>query len=429
MKKLVFAFLFFAIIILVVICTFCGSERYNVSFETNGGSEIDTMYISELKEIPQIERKGYRFNGWFLDEYLLQKAKFPLKLNSDITLYASWVKNNYIVQFIEHGGSFVANMTVSNIDKEPSITQNGHVFLGWYYDESYVNKVKFPLEVNEDLTLHAKWGKLYKVEYKTNGGTAIQTEELSKITEMPRTTKAGHYFRGWFLDSTYTQKAVFPMVLNRDITLYAKWEEILFDVEFITNGGSFIDSQKTNRLNSAPVTRKDKYILEGWYLDSKFTKKVTFPISLTQDTTLYAKWLLAEGTYLCEDNNSGFKDATRRYGFIPTEALDIPRLAEMGCKLSLTFTYDIRYVKDYDVVWDIGYAGAPEYDISILASDDLLKQYSGMSVNIMYDTRTISYTGWAREFIDKTLYVTIHTDNYQNEIYIKNASLHYRFFK
>ena len=43
---------------------------------------------------------------------------------------------------------------------------------------------------------------------------------------------------------------------------------------------------------SAPAAmRRTGYDFEGWYRDSGFTNKVTFPITVTGNITLYAKWV------------------------------------------------------------------------------------------------------------------------------------------
>ena len=66
----------------------------------------------------------------------------------------------------------------------------------------------------------------------------------------------------------------------------------LYKVEFSTNGGSSVDSVRTNKIKSAPQTTKENCEFEGWYESSDFRDAaVVFPFDVREDVTLYAKWL------------------------------------------------------------------------------------------------------------------------------------------
>jgi len=74
--------------------------------------------------------------------------------------------------------------------------------------------------------------------------------------------------------------------------------EQTYTVAFISNGG--VPAPQSVRVNSggtasapADMTRTG-YDFEGWYRESGFTNKVTFPITVTQNITLYAKWIERE---------------------------------------------------------------------------------------------------------------------------------------
>ncbi|MDR2560152.1 MAG: InlB B-repeat-containing protein, partial [Holophagales bacterium] len=72
---------------------------------------------------------------------------------------------------------------------------------------------------------------------------------------------------------------------------------VLYTVTFIANGGSpepqpvQVQSGKTV---SAPATMtRTGYAFDGWYSDSGFNNKFNFASPITQNITLYAKWILA----------------------------------------------------------------------------------------------------------------------------------------
>ncbi len=66
----------------------------------------------------------------------------------------------------------------------------------------------------------------------------------------------------------------------------------LYKVSFSTNGGTTIESYRTDCVKERPYSEREEYTLEGWYLSSDFTgEMVSFPYYLTSDTTLFAHWL------------------------------------------------------------------------------------------------------------------------------------------
>ena len=68
---------------------------------------------------------------------------------------------------------------------------------------------------------------------------------------------------------------------------------ISYTITFISNNGSSTKSIQvpSGATVSEPVspTRAD-YDFDGWYRDSRLTIKVIFPLIVTENTTLYARW-------------------------------------------------------------------------------------------------------------------------------------------
>ncbi len=118
-------------------------------------------------------------------------------------------------------------------------------------------------------------------------------------------TCSGFEFKGWYLDSSYdTPVTEIDDAFNADITLYAKWYEMSYNINYvITKSGFDINSDNvhngniTSRLASestqltAPEYNTDIYTFDGWYTDSTYTQKVTLLKEYTcEDVTLYANW-------------------------------------------------------------------------------------------------------------------------------------------
>ena len=106
---------------------------YFVTFNTNGGDDMDKLLKVEYSEIDfdeyVPEREGYKFVGWYLDENFEEKAD-DMKLTSDITLYAKWekVEEEEIKEDIEETEE---TEQAEEITKETfaDVTEND-----WYFD-------------------------------------------------------------------------------------------------------------------------------------------------------------------------------------------------------------------------------------------------------------------------------------------------------
>ncbi len=80
-------------------------QVYNISFVTNGGSELlplelnygDILNLDEIKPT----RDGYHFVGWCLDENLSIKADSNIEINQDLTLYAAWNEKVDILSYLK----------------------------------------------------------------------------------------------------------------------------------------------------------------------------------------------------------------------------------------------------------------------------------------------------------------------------------------
>ncbi len=83
------------IILLIGMFFFSGcffSDKYEVAFKTNGGSEIENVMVKSgnyLEEPDTPTKEGYVFEGWYLDG---DEYDFDEEVKSDMTLVAKWRK-------------------------------------------------------------------------------------------------------------------------------------------------------------------------------------------------------------------------------------------------------------------------------------------------------------------------------------------------
>lgn len=109
--------------------------------------------------------------------------------------------------------------------------------------------------------------------------------------------KTGFIFNGWntAVDGTgtaYAENSVITMP-EGNVTLYAQWAVISCTVKFDTQGGTPVADWTGNSgdiITDAPVTTYEGYDFAGWYIDAAFISQVTFPYTVWNSATLYAKW-------------------------------------------------------------------------------------------------------------------------------------------
>ena len=149
------------------------------------------------------------------------------------------------------------------------------------------------------------------VTFNSNGGSNVANQTINSgalATKPASPTKAGYTFVGWYTNSELTDEFDFSAPITANTTLYAKWQQIMYNVAFNSNEGSSVSSQTITY--GGTVTRptnptKTGYTFVGWYNDSALTDEFDFSSPITEDTTLYAKWQQVVYRYTVTFNSNG----------------------------------------------------------------------------------------------------------------------------
>ena len=114
----------------------------------------------------------------------------------------------------------------------------------------------------------------FTVRFETNGGTPVaDMVGVTRIETAPVTTREGYDFVAWYRNASFLTKAIFPMNVTRDITLYAKWEqtEITPDGLFVLESNNGLSSAKAyiaveykDTVLSVTLNVKDKTIYNSF---------------------------------------------------------------------------------------------------------------------------------------------------------------------
>ena len=186
----------------------------------------------------------------------------------------------------------------------PEMKYDGYKFLGWYSGTTKATPGGYT--VQDNITLTAKWQlESYPVVYELNGGTnhaanpSAYTIESSAITlQVP--IRTGYDFGGWFITDALSGSAVESIGggTTGGITLYAKWNPIVYKITYELDGGTNASANPTTyTIETDTITltapQKEGFAFGGWYTDSSFsgTKQITIEKGSHVEKKYYAKWL------------------------------------------------------------------------------------------------------------------------------------------
>ena len=343
------------------------SKAYNVTFDLNGGVladklktadpslykmysegkagnekrplELYKVFWIEPRYYPVANRNGYVFDGWTEvkdSDDVLSFGYFPTK---DITLYAKWSKtctvkldlnggawntrfeNEYRYQY-ENGYSAKIGSEITLPDTaDASVIRNGYKLRGWTTTQNGSTILSGQYTATKDITLYAKWGKLYTVTLDGGGGRfpsdnnaakkTIQYAEGDSIgtlfeTNIPK--NGSKAFAGWYKDSGLTKPAKRSDTVTGNVTYYAKWSTNTYKITVSNLTGASYTNRATGKgVNGSTAASYSFYIQKGdrignlgarknneearFFLDKACKSKPVYDDYVpTGDTTVYAKW-------------------------------------------------------------------------------------------------------------------------------------------
>ena len=164
----------------------------------------------------------------------------------------------YTVTFNSNGGSAVTAQNVLTGGKAAAPTnptRSGHTFDGWYKEAAFDTKWDFNANtVTTNITLYAKWIPLYTVSFNANGGNppASQIVEAGGKAARPADpVRQGYDFVDWYSNSGLTTLYNFNAPVTGNITLHAKWVELISAIAIEVTGPGKGETPNTTATVSA----------------------------------------------------------------------------------------------------------------------------------------------------------------------------------
>lgn len=294
---------------------FASWERnsYEVVYKLNNGQGDKFDYISVGGKLERPEnpvRDQYNFSGWFSDPECTKAYQFGGTLSSDIIIYAGWAQTSATLTFdYNYTGSPAAFTQIVEIGQKATLPEEPeremYRFDGWYTGrDNDSEKFDFNGAVSSDTTLYAHWVRThYKVTFNLNYTDAQNIEVLAEVggaATAPEVTRTGYTFEGWYLDSECKTKADLTEI-DSDMVVYANWTLMEYTVTFDLNyenapAGPAAQKVKFNQTAEEPeAPERENYKFIAWYTDSEGGDQFTFDTPITEDITLYARWMDESG--------------------------------------------------------------------------------------------------------------------------------------
>ena len=341
----------------------------------------DVMYGSLVNYSTIPTKEGYTFEGWVDSngEKYIDTAGNGIKLvdkTEDFILEPDWAIKSYKIKINGNGfvtwlgpnglsedeceieyGTIISsiNLIAEFKDKEQSYKE-GYVFERFEYDDQTLNWTSIP-DLGADgieVEIIPQWIKeTHTIYFNTLCSSTIAeiTKQYGESISIPTgLTNTGYHFAGWYQNSSYTggevDWATMPDLTpktadntytaaqnNGSVQLYAKWEQISYNVIYNANGGtgSMAASQhlyhEEKQLNSCTFDREGYYFI-GWsrtnnneveFEDRETVKGLTEESSIT----LYACWEAEWFTFYCHTAIFNDEGSIELLSSTPFDVLDI----------------------------------------------------------------------------------------------------------
>ena len=328
---------------------------YDIIYELDGGANDENNPTTYTVETPTIEfaapsKTGYTFNGWYAEKDFSgdNVTELPQGNYGNVTLYAKWTANKYTITYLDtklitdvtdatkvNSSSSRLSVTTEN---EPTsiyaiVGENGKhaiYYANYYSDKSFItivnlstgktlkarttcsssyNKVEFYASVGDVIEIVIEKNssssevRVYFEGFTvktaatalvySKGETYVQSVTYDKNYDLINYERTGYAKTGWFNGDEKFDGGIWN--LTDDVTLYADWQIVTYNITYVLNGGDTIGANPTEyNIESQDITLANptgKHTFVGWYKDEALKEKITVIANHSfGDITLYADW-------------------------------------------------------------------------------------------------------------------------------------------
>lgn len=285
----------FSIAIILSIFLFlvsCQKTKPMVSFNTNGGDEIEAIAVEKLGDLPTPNKKGHSFKGWYFDENLTEAYSSESIIKDETILYSKWEVNVYNIKFNIDNYTPVENMNLSydEIINFPIVMdKEGFNFVGWYLGQFSNEKFESSTMPDSNIELFARWAhNEYKIEMIDYDGKVLGFEMI----------RHGESFKTKLIPNNHESKLFYQWDgelenITKAGSVVAIYKEPVY-ISFETYEEAYIEDLKIAYGTSPkvlPISAKKDHNFDGWYLNEQLTVKFDPSTILKNDIKLYPKFI------------------------------------------------------------------------------------------------------------------------------------------
>ena len=243
--------------IITVTAPTLAAVKHTITFNANGGTtpsqtseQLD--HGSTYGDLPTTSRIGYDFSGWYTAASDGTQIYSTSTVDASRTLYAQWTAITYQIKYNSNGAT---NGSMSNsthtYDSAKNLTANT-------YERIYTVTYNYNGNGSGDTSNTAAaafngWAKTATgskayadresvINLRTTSGTynLYANWTLASVT-LPNPTRIGYKFSGWYdkaLDGTNIGAGGAKYTPTDNVTLYAQWTPINYEVKYDGNGNT-----------------------------------------------------------------------------------------------------------------------------------------------------------------------------------------------
>lgn len=277
-------------------------NQYVVTFNSNGGSFVTPQNVTYNTVVPKPAapvKTGYDFAGWYSNSSLDKLYDFTSPVTGAKTLYAKWIRKDYVVTFEENGGSSVDNKIVSYldlVDVPASPKREGYTFKGWYTNSALTTPFDFDnMQLTGNLTLYARWEANALINFDTHYGSNVAGQGKTSpdsATKPVDPVRPGYRFEGWYTAEDYKSEYSFGETETAETWVYAKWIKNTYMLSFVTGNETSVAAQAVDYGDKGSVPAepiREGYAFIGWSTSEGDLQAWNFSLNRVYgNTILYA---------------------------------------------------------------------------------------------------------------------------------------------
>ena len=323
------------------------TEKYTVTFDSDGGTEIASVQVEKGKKVTKPEdpsKEHYVFGGWYLEDTEWVFESDTVTKNTALT--AKWTPEVYSVTLKNYDGTVLATENVSYgsmpqysaTPEKPSDAQYTYAFSKWVDEAGNDASLS---NIDKNVTLTATFTstlRSYKIIFK-NGEQVLKEDDVNygtlpaAPTETPTKEADAQYtytFKGW--DKEIAE-------VKGEATYNAEFDSTLRSYKITFKNGEQVLKEETVNYGTLPTPPADMptkeadaqytYTFKGW---DKTVEKVT------GEATYNAEFDSTLRSYKITFKNGEqvLKEETVNYGTLPAAPTETPT-KEADAQYTYTF--------------------------------------------------------------------------------------------